>query len=227
MATRTFLELVNDVLTELREPVVTSVTATDYSTLIARFVNSAKRAVEDSWKWSALRTTIGVTTVAGTTRYTLTGSTERFDLIPLRSSAWNKTKNWPLELLNRSVHRELMHGDFTDTTGIQTGSPDSFSFVETFTSGQQQIDVFPVPTGVESLKFFGYNPPADWTSGSDICYIPYGPIVQLAVALARGERGEDGGISTAEQTVFAAKFAADAIAIDAQRYSEDSVWEAV
>lgn len=227
MATRTYLELVNDVLTELREPTVAAINSTDYSTLIARFVNEAKRAIEDSWKWAALRTTLSVTTVAGTSRYVLTGSTERFDLIPLESSAWNKTKKWPLNELNRSAHRELMNGDFTDTTDIPTGSPDSFSFAETYSSSQRQVDVYPIPTAVETLKFFGYNPPADWTAGTDICYIPYGPIVQLAVALARGERGEDGGISVNEASQFAIKFASDAIAIDSQRYTEDSVWEAV
>ncbi len=60
----TLLELVNDVLIRLREPVVTTFNETIYSTLVAKFVNDAKRQVEDSFGWNALGQTITVTTVA-------------------------------------------------------------------------------------------------------------------------------------------------------------------
>ena len=227
MATRTFLQLVNDVLTELREPTVATVTESDYSTLIMRFVNSAKRAVEQAWQWSTLRETISVSTVAGDVQYTLTGSRERFALLQRPADAYNKTQKAPLEELTRSSHRELFYGDFTDTTGVLTGNVTSFSFHEALDSGARQVNVYPVPTGVEVLKFHGYNPPDDWTAGTDICYIPYEAIVQLAVALARGERGEDGGIAASEAAAFAAKAASEAIAIDAAKYDEDTDWVAV
>ena len=45
MAT-TYLQLVNDVLTRLREATVTNVSDTDYSSLIGKLVNDAKREVE-------------------------------------------------------------------------------------------------------------------------------------------------------------------------------------
>ena len=60
----TFLELVNDVLIRLREPVVTTYNETTYSTLIAKFVNDTKRQVEDAFNWNALGQTITISTVA-------------------------------------------------------------------------------------------------------------------------------------------------------------------
>ncbi len=48
MAT-TYLSMVNDVLTRLRESTVSSVTQNDYSSLIGSLVNDAKREVEDAW----------------------------------------------------------------------------------------------------------------------------------------------------------------------------------
>ena len=65
----TYLELVNDVLIRLREPSVTTVTSNDYSTLIGKFVNDAKRQIEDAYAWNVLGTTITVSTVSGTYQY--------------------------------------------------------------------------------------------------------------------------------------------------------------
>ncbi len=62
----TFLELVNDVLIRLREPTVTTVTLNSYSTLIGRFVNDAKRQIEDAFSWNVLGQTVTVSTVAAT-----------------------------------------------------------------------------------------------------------------------------------------------------------------
>ena len=48
MATgKTWLELTNAVLTRLREPTVTTVSSTTYTSLIGAFVNEVKREVED------------------------------------------------------------------------------------------------------------------------------------------------------------------------------------
>ena len=73
MAT-TYLQLVNDVLTRLREPTVASVTENDYSALIGKLVNDSKREVEDAWDWEALATTYTISTSNGTTSYAVTGA---------------------------------------------------------------------------------------------------------------------------------------------------------
>ena len=53
----TYLELVNDVLVRLRETTVVTVSETSYSSLIGKFVNDAKRQIEDAYAWNVLGTT--------------------------------------------------------------------------------------------------------------------------------------------------------------------------
>ena len=77
----TYLNLVNNVLRRLREDEVSSVQDNTYSKLVGDFVNDAKRMVEDAWDWSALRTTLTVTTSAGTFNYVLTGSQNRIKVL--------------------------------------------------------------------------------------------------------------------------------------------------
>ena len=74
----TYLELVNDVLTRLRETNVTTVSETSYSALVGKFVNDAKRQIEDSFNWNVLSTTVTITTVANTHAYSMTGAGQKF-----------------------------------------------------------------------------------------------------------------------------------------------------
>ena len=76
----TYLELVNDVLVRLREPIVTTYSETTYSSLIAKFINDAKRQIEDAYAWNVLGTTITLSTVSGTYSYSLTGSGQKFQV---------------------------------------------------------------------------------------------------------------------------------------------------
>ena len=50
----TYLEIVNSILVRLREPTVSTVGLDAYSTLIGKFVNDAKRQVEDAYAWNVL-----------------------------------------------------------------------------------------------------------------------------------------------------------------------------
>ena len=77
----TYLQLVNSVLRRLREDEVTSVSQNSYSKLIGEFVNDAKRSVEDAYDWTALRTTLTVTTDDTTFNYVLTGSQNSMKLL--------------------------------------------------------------------------------------------------------------------------------------------------
>ena len=58
----TYLQLVNNVLRRMREEEVPSVDSSTYSKMIGDFVNDAKKLIETSWDWSALRTTVVFTT---------------------------------------------------------------------------------------------------------------------------------------------------------------------
>jgi len=65
----TYLEIVNSVLRRLREREVLSVSESSYSKLIGDFVNDARNEVETAWGWSALRTTLTLTTTAMCTQF--------------------------------------------------------------------------------------------------------------------------------------------------------------
>ena len=70
----TYIDLINNVLRRLREDTVDTANGTDYSALIGDLVNDAKKIVENSFDWTALRDSITLTTTSGTSEYSLTGS---------------------------------------------------------------------------------------------------------------------------------------------------------
>jgi len=222
MASRTFLQMVNDVLRELREPEVTTWNQSDYSELIGTYVNSAKRDVENAWNWDALRDTFSITCVTSTVTYSFTGTNDRAKVL----DGWNYTQGWELrERTWRGMNR-VYYGN--SGGNVTTGNVNSYVLNGVDLSEQTQIDVYPIPdNSTDVLKFTVYDPPSDFTLDADECIIPHRPIVETALARARGERGEDGGISTSEQAAFAMRASADAIALDAARHSEDTTWEAV
>ena len=62
----TYLNIVNNVLRRMREEEVSSIQENTYAKMVGDFVNDAKRTVEDAWDWSALRTTLTITTAGMT-----------------------------------------------------------------------------------------------------------------------------------------------------------------
>jgi len=100
----TYLELVNDVLVRLREATVSTVSETSYSALIGKFVNDAKRQIEDAYAWNVLGTTITLSTTAGTYSYSLTGSGQKFQVIDVLKVTSNlRMKNIDFATMNRTV----------------------------------------------------------------------------------------------------------------------------
>ena len=98
MALPTYLQLVNEVLTRLREPTVQTVTENTLSTLVGQWVNDIKRQVNDAYDWDALNTYVDVTTVAGQwTGYSLTGAGQRFRV----NDVINTSRYWPLYGIDR------------------------------------------------------------------------------------------------------------------------------
>ena len=69
----TYLNLMNNVLRRLREEETTSVTGTTYVKMVGDFINDAKKMVEEATDWSALRSTIIVSTTASDNTYSLSG----------------------------------------------------------------------------------------------------------------------------------------------------------
>jgi len=211
----TYLELINGVLRRLREPTVATVTETAYSTMIGDFVNDAKVLVENAWDWSALRSTISISTVASTKNYALTGT----GWAGKELNVINDTSNYIMEYRTNDWFDEKY---YIDTPA--SGTPRYYTYAEVNGSGDQTIDVYPLPDAVYVIRFDTVVRNADLSDGADTLAIPSPPVLHLAVALAARERGETGGTSTSEYFTIANQYLADAISIDAARHPEDLIF---
>jgi hypothetical protein len=220
MASTTYLQVVNKVLTRLRESTVASVTENSYSTLIGAIVNQVKTEIEDTWRWHALRDTYNVPTVSGTASYVLTGSGP--DTVIL--DAWNYTKQWRMR---RGTYAQMNQNFFGVGTDIQTGSPELFIEAGLNTDFDIQIDIWPKPTAVETLYFNVYKPQAELSSGSTVPLVPIAVLVEGSVSRAMAERGDDGGIATAQQESIYRDLLQSAIARDVARDQSELNWSVV
>ena len=214
----TYLDLVNNVLVRLREDEVVSVTDNSYSKLIGKFVNDAKRQVEDAWNWNALRSTLTITTAASTFNYELNGAGVRFRTLDVV----NDTSNVFMEQRSSSYFNNLFLNSTPDS-----GEPRYYSFNGVSSDGDTQIDVYPIPDGVYSIRFNAVVPQAALSAGTDTLLVPSEPVILGAYARAVIERGEDGGLSSAEASVLAANSLSDAIAIEANHFPSELVWNEV
>jgi|DEB0MinimDraft_10_1074344.scaffolds.fasta_scaffold07947_3 hypothetical protein len=215
MATMTYLELVNGVMRRLREPTVSTVASSDYSALIGDFVNDAKVSVENSWDWTALRSTISISTLSNVKNYALTGTGWQGKQL----NVINDTSNWVMEYRTADWFDEKYYID-----GQTSGAPRYYTFGETDANGDQTIDLYPKPDGVYNIRFDAVVRNARLTSDSDVLEIPYMPVLHLALALAARERGETGGTSTQEYFQIAKGLLGDAIALDAALHPEDTIF---
>lgn len=213
----TYIQLVNDVLARLRESSVAAISTNAYSSLIGKFVNDAKRQVEDSWNWEALYTTITVTTAGGTSGYTLTGSGYRVKI----DSVNNGTRKYPLSNVALRFIKDIQQ-----TTTATSGTPEYYALSGN-SGGNATVELYPTPSGVESIKFNCYVPQSDLSADSDVLTIPSEPVIAGAYARALVERGEDGGLSSSEAYGLYKGILADLIALEASRHIEAECWVAV
>lgn len=218
MALPTYLELVNDILVRMREPEVTTVQANVLSKLVGTLVNDSKRQVEDAYNWNSLTATLTAVTVASTFNYGLVGLGTRFKII----DAYNATKQAAM----RNISTRVMNERFMVSTP-QTGSPFEYNFNGVTAAGDTQVDLYPVPTSVETILFNMFIPQEKMVNDTDTLLAPEEPVVLGAFARALVERGEDGGLNSAEAYGLYKSSLADAIAIESSRYIEEDGWEAV
>ena len=211
----TFLGAVNNVLKRLREPVVTSVTDTDYSQMIGVFINDAKREVEDANDWNALSDTLTAVTTAGVFNYVLVGSRVRFRVIDIL----NETKKTPLHYASTTwMDRQFI------LTDAQQGSPNYYNFNGVDENGDTQVDLFPVPEAVYNIRFNLIIPQADLEEDSDRILVPSHVVSLLAYSKAIAERGEDSGVQSSEAYQMYRLALADAVAIERNHYLEEMYW---
>ena len=209
----TYLQLVNAVLRRLRETEVSSVSDNAYSKMIGDFVNDAKRNVEDSYNWNALYDTLSATTSADVFNYVLTGSGQRFRVVDIL----NDTSNWFLQEKPTSWFDQ----QFLLTTPAK-GSPMYYNFNGVNSSGDTQVDIYPIPDAAYNIRFNIVLPQVELSNNADIIKVPHEPVIFLAYARALAERGEDGGLASSEAAALYRQSLADAIALESGRYSEES-----
>ena len=209
----TYLELVNDVLVRLRETTVSTVSETTYSALIGKFVNDAKRQIEDSYNWNCLTQTITVTTTGGTSSYALTGAGQKFRVNDaLNTTSLIGLRNIEFVDMNRKLN----------LSAPSQSIPSEFCFSGVDGNGDTKVDLFPVPSGAFTLLFDLTIPQAalsaDGTSVKVLDYL----VTQSAYARALIERGEDGGTNSNEAYALFRGMLSDAIALESTRYPEDN-----
>ena len=214
----TYLQIINAVLRRLRETEVTDVDETDYSKLIGEYVNSVKKEVESAWDWNALRTTLTLNTVASTFNYTLIGSGSRFRV----SDVVNDTSNYMMQ--PRSA--QWMNQRFL-TVDQQLSTPSFYSFNGVDSNQDSAVDLYPIPDGVYTLRFNVTIPQDDLVANADTLLIPSEPVIQGTLARAISERGEDGGRLSNDQYLLYRSALADEIAIEAGRFSDETIWYTV
>jgi hypothetical protein len=214
----TFLQLVNAVMRRLREEQATTINESDYSVLIGDFVNDAKRMVEDAWDWKSLRSDFNVTTVAGTSTYTLTGSGNRLEILHV----YDTTNNVELRRLSLAdVNKYKVQTD--DTNGTVMG----YTVSHVDSNGDVVIKLHSTPDSVISLQVKAVLRPSELEDDADRLLVPSAPVVQYAYAFALRERGETGGQGATEQSAFARQELTNAIALDAALSPDELIWDTV
>jgi hypothetical protein len=214
----TYLELVNDVLIRLREAEVSTVPETSYSTLIGKFVNDAKRQIEDAFAWNVLGTTITLSTTSGTYSYSLTGAGQKFQVVDVI----NATSNLGM----RNIDFASMNRKQNFSTPV-SGIPSEYAFDGIDGSYNTKVTLYPRPDGVYSIPFSLTVPQATLASDSTVVLVPDVLVVQNAYARALVERGEDGGLFSSEAYTLYKSMLSDYIALEGTRYPENQEFVAV
>jgi hypothetical protein len=214
----TYLELVNDVLVRLRETTVSTVSETSYSSLIGKFVNDAKRQIEDAYAWNVLGTTITLSTTSGTFSYALTGAGQKFQVVDVINVTSNVgMKNIDFASMNRKQNFS------TPVSGI----PYEYAFDGVDGNYDTKVTIYPRPDGVYSIPFSLTVPQATLSSDATIVSVSDVLVVQNAYARALVERGEDGGLSSSEAYQLYKAMLSDYIALEGTRYPENQEFVAV
>lgn len=214
----TFIDIVNNVLRRLRESEVSTVSESTYSKMVGDFVNDAKRLVEDAWDWSQLKQTTTITGTPGASSLTLPFTVEDKVLYIYDDTSKKELEYKPLQWFEENVFLN---------DSVESGDPSYYTFFgSTVVSNSiyPKIMVYPYFSSFSNVRVTAVDRKAPFSADNDYCYIPTSPIIHLAVALLARERGETGGTSTAEYFAIADKYLSDAIAMDAAKAPEATIW---
>ncbi|MGD9590807.1 MAG: hypothetical protein AB7Q37_18605 [Pyrinomonadaceae bacterium] len=207
----TYLGLINKVMVELREPVVTDITG-EFARLVGQKVNQAKRDVEAATQWSYLRTEIDFVTVVGQQDYTMTGTNARSILAKDpsgRAQVFNITTSVMGRL--REMPREYHRADIAWNLASNS-VPSLFSLRRTPTT--ITLSLYPKPDAVYSMRAVFYIPQVELSATSDVISVPEEPVYLLAAAYVAAERGDGSGTMAQELAAAGQKALIEAINFD-------------
>lgn len=214
----TYLELINDVLVRLRETTVSTNSETSYSALIGKFVNDAKRQVEDAYAWNVLGTTVTLSTTSGTYSYALTGAGQKFQVQDVINVTGNVgMKNIDFATMNR----------YQNFSTPVSGIPAYYAFDGVDSSNDTKVTLYPRPDGVYSIPFSLTVPQATLSADATVVKVPDTLVAQNAYARALVERGEDGGLTSSEAYALYKTMLSDYIALEGTRYPENQGFVAI
>ena len=235
----TYLELVNAVLTRLREDTIdgnpsnpANFLKDPYYKSIGEHVNDAKDRVEDAWQWTQLR-------VTDTVEVDNTGSDddgyveipESFDNAYNLTRVWNRTTGGFFRARSESWMRQYYAG--LGPTPYDPAVVDSYRGTPTYwgwarenpaSSGNRTLIVAPIPNGPYQLAIDGIKHQPRLALPTDVLKVPSLPVYTLATALASRERGEVGGTPTSELFAIADSHLSDAIAQDTAWVADEMDW---
>jgi hypothetical protein len=189
-----------------------------YARLIGDFINESKAQCESAWDWSALRTTLTVTTTPDIFNYILTGSNNKFEILNVLNDSSDTVMKYQTS--------KWFDSQFL-LTDPQKGSPYYYSFNGVDANGDTQVDVWPIPDSVEELRFNVVLRPMSLVADTDKLIIPSRPVILLATAMAIEERGEDGAQQSVNAYATGQSALSDEIALDAARHPEELIWHQV
>lgn len=211
-----YLNAVNRVLRLLREPEISSLSQGDVvSDIVAEYINDAKRTVEDTHNWNALRYDWTSVISAGTQEFELTGSGR----LPMIENVYGTDG---VELKERT-NQELRRMQYA--TGQATGTYPMYYAVSGRTAANDvKVRVHPAPVADYTVDTWGYKKTVDLALDSDEILVPTKPVIYLAYALAARERGEVGGQTASEIFGVAGQYLKDAVAQDAALNTLEYNW---
>jgi hypothetical protein len=226
MATQ--LNTVNQILRRLRETAVSTVASSDYSALIATFVNDAKNEIEDMWFWTVNETEID-TTITGdssTRTYDLTATNDRSFLIRANDDnvpmMYDITANENAQLQDLPLKSIRQFRNTSRTIDDNLNQPINFALKPDADGRGWSIELQQASSSARTWRSYWYAPQPDLavTGGDDATEIllPARPVYLMALYFAQYERGEAKPGGFEEQRAHTA--AAAAMEIDMQTHKK-------
>lgn len=216
---QTRLQIVNAVLSRLREATVATTSTTLYSTFISTLLNTVRTQIEQAWQWRDLRDTYTLTVNPGTTSYSLTSSGQFAQI----QDVWNRTTN-------KEVARGTTRGfnqKFFGVTTVERGDVTEFNPVGLDANYDVQIDTWPNVNSTNSLRVNLYIPQQDPTADSTVIVCPNQILIEGMVGYAMAERGDDNGVAVQAQMDLYREMLAGAIAGEIGQDQSEADWAPV